>query len=1043
MGFDGAIRINTKIDQSGVAGGLVKMESALQRFAGVASTIFAGISIGSFAQSAIKSTADIELATVKLETLLGNAEAAQQMIADIVHMADVTPYNSQDLIQAAVTLKTFGITAQDIIPTLEALGNAAGGQADQLAGIARALGQTKAQGKMMTQDMYQFVNAGVPLLKLLSEELKKPTAEISKMVEAGQIGYQEVNGALQKFYTGNGKYAGLMAKAAQTLSGMFSTMQDGAMSFGRSVVAIFEPSLKKMMDAVTKGFTVLKDWVTGLSEGTKNGILTFVKYAGIFLISVAAMSAALLAISFINPFALIVGGAAILITAFAQTEAGTYLFKTVFDGLLETGQQLKIMFNELAITVNMMLAPFNTTGKELRITGGAFDTLTESIKYLLIPLKAFVDYSMWIMNNLVGQTAVAGKSVSGYLKDAMAQWNSAKFGTKKTFTENNTADPKALTAAQLKAAEDEKKLQQEVTAWYVGEYQSRTDQELYLLEQKYQEELKLANGNEGLELQLLQRKNKMRQDIIEKSLHYSTAFSFLIGIGMSEELARGLDEGLHTVTSAVKNTVEMMARAFEAVWSVFEGAFNILSWMSDFKPADLLKSLKSFLDGITDFFMNDIGALPIFFDTGMKMIEDMIDGIFENLPAIVDSIGNVIDHICNYLIDKGPTLLKKALTIVLALVMKLIQKLPEIFNAFLGLFITMIQFIANHAQELARSLTDALLQMVIITITHLPEIVTALFKIATGMTAGIVQGLVDTITHTNWVNVLWLIVTGLIAAIPQIIGSLTMACYDIGKAIVQGIIDGIGSIGETIWAWMVAGFNWLINAICGFFGIASPSKLFEGFGKDIVLGLIGGIGDVGKAIWDAIWGGFQYLLKLAEQALNVGSQIGKALVNGIISAFSDLTAWFSNFFNALFKSMDFVGNLASQVADAVVSAIGGGITDTGGDVVDYFTGLTSGGDWIPGGDWFASGTDSAPGGLSMVGEKGPELVNLPRGAQVIPNDILRALSSMTFPQTVGGGGQTINLSVQVTGDTSIDGQIIAHSVFKNIDKEIRLAYGNS
>lgn len=33
---------------------------------------------------------------------------------------------------------------------------------------------------------------------------------------------------------------------------------------------------------------------------------------------------------------------------------------------------------------------------------------------------------------------------------------------------------------------------------------------------------------------------------------------------------------------------------------------------------------------------------------------------------------------------------------------------------------------------------------------------------------------------------------------------------------------------------------------------------------------------------------------------------------------------------------------------------------------------------------FASGTNFAPGGLSIVGEQGPELVNLPRGSQVIP-----------------------------------------------------------
>jgi phage-related tail protein len=34
---------------------------------------------------------------------------------------------------------------------------------------------------------------------------------------------------------------------------------------------------------------------------------------------------------------------------------------------------------------------------------------------------------------------------------------------------------------------------------------------------------------------------------------------------------------------------------------------------------------------------------------------------------------------------------------------------------------------------------------------------------------------------------------------------------------------------------------------------------------------------------------------------------------------------------------------------------------------------------------FARGTAFAPGGMALVGEKGPELVNIPRGSQVISN----------------------------------------------------------
>jgi hypothetical protein len=33
---------------------------------------------------------------------------------------------------------------------------------------------------------------------------------------------------------------------------------------------------------------------------------------------------------------------------------------------------------------------------------------------------------------------------------------------------------------------------------------------------------------------------------------------------------------------------------------------------------------------------------------------------------------------------------------------------------------------------------------------------------------------------------------------------------------------------------------------------------------------------------------------------------------------------------------------------------------------------------------FAVGTNYAPGGMALVGERGPELVNLPRGSQVVP-----------------------------------------------------------
>jgi hypothetical protein len=50
---------------------------------------------------------------------------------------------------------------------------------------------------------------------------------------------------------------------------------------------------------------------------------------------------------------------------------------------------------------------------------------------------------------------------------------------------------------------------------------------------------------------------------------------------------------------------------------------------------------------------------------------------------------------------------------------------------------------------------------------------------------------------------------------------------------------------------------------------------------------------------------------------------------------------------------------------------------------------------------FAGGTNFAPGGMSLVGERGPELVNLPRGSKVIPNNRLGGSGDMLITKIRG------------------------------------------
>jgi hypothetical protein len=82
--------------------------------------------------------------------------------------------------------------------------------------------------------------------------------------------------------------------------------------------------------------------------------------------------------------------------------------------------------------------------------------------------------------------------------------------------------------------------------------------------------------------------------------------------------------------------------------------------------------------------------------------------------------------------------------------------------------------------------------------------------------------------------------------------------------------------------------------------------------------------------------------------------------------------------------IDTIKTLIDKLGDIKMPAILQTIANKAAEVAGLVGGIR-----IPG---YASGTSFAPGGMAIVGEYGPELVNLPRGSQVIPNgETMRAL----------------------------------------------------
>ncbi len=124
--------------------------------------------------------------------------------------------------------------------------------------------------------------------------------------------------------------------------------------------------------------------------------------------------------------------------------------------------------------------------------------------------------------------------------------------------------------------------------------------------------------------------------------------------------------------------------------------------------------------------------------------------------------------------------------------------------------------------------------------------------------------------------------------------------------------------------------------------------------------------------------------------LDFRKDIVRDALGGLRSALEDGKISFEELGDIALSVLDkIIDKIQTDLIDAIFSmnkAAGGG---GGGWLGGLFGGIFGGGGsdpWsglrVPG---YANGTNFAPGGAAWVGERGPELVNLPRGSQVIPH----------------------------------------------------------
>lgn len=232
----------------------------------------------------IGSNAEMEQYTTSLEVMLGSAEKASAMIAEMREFAAKTPLTLDNVISSGTMLMSYGVDESSLIDTMTKLGDLASGNAEKMDRITLAYGQMLAKGKVTGEELRQMTEAGVPLQTALAESIGVTGEEFSKMVSKGEVGIDALNKAITELTTGDGKFAGMMEKQSQTMLGMLSTMQDNISEFfrkmGEGAFGEVKPALQDVSDQLAEWEQdgTLDEWAQNSGVLLKN-LVAFMKQA--------------------------------------------------------------------------------------------------------------------------------------------------------------------------------------------------------------------------------------------------------------------------------------------------------------------------------------------------------------------------------------------------------------------------------------------------------------------------------------------------------------------------------------------------------------------------------------------------------------------------------------------------------------------------------------------------------------------------------------------------------------------------------------------
>lgn len=296
-----------------------------------------------------------------------------------------------------------------------------------------------------------------------------------------------------------------------------------------------------------------------------------------------------------------------------------------------------------------------------------------------------------------------------------------------------------------------------------------------------------------------------------------------------------------TTAKEAAETLQGSMASMQASWENFLSGSGDLSQVVDTATDVVANVVRIVGEAIPDIITSITESLPEFMALGGDISNKIITGIQNNMPQIIQTAITIIQTLLQGLLDNLPQILQMGITMLTELIKGIAQMLPELIPMAINCIITLVETLLDNIDMIIDAGIELIIALIEGIFNALPDLIARLPELIVKIATKLIELIVVKIPQVA-VKLVQSLIEGLFSFWNKMLSKvqeffkgtifegLVNKVAEMGKAgleLVQGLWNGIKNAASWLWNKVSGWCNDLLNNIKSFFGIHSPSKVFE------------------------------------------------------------------------------------------------------------------------------------------------------------------------------------------------------------------------